>query len=225
VREADYFGDAVKRSAEERRRRIEANGIRTERAQHSEDFVGYGFDYYDNPDYGVGYGGYHYDGRYQDVARRFCEDFGLRAGDRVLEVGCAKGYILYEFHRLGLDVTGADASAYAIAHAKEEIRDRIVLNSGSRLPFTDGSFDFVLAKEVIPHLEEAQALELIAECMRVARDRAKLFLELQCANSDEGALLMKAWDVTHLTIKPDRWWVARLRELGYEGAYHCKPLF
>ena len=222
MREADYFASAAKRPAEERRRAIEKAGIRE---SHTADFVGYGFDYFDNPDYGVGYGGYQYDGRYRDAARRICDAFGLQPGNSVLEVGCAKGYILYEFHELGLQVTGVDASAYAIAHAKEEIRDRIVLNSSGKLPFTNESFDFVLAKEVIPHLEMPAALELISECMRVARDKTKIFLELQCAESEEGAMLMKAWDVTHTTIKPGNWWVARLKELGYEGAYHCKPLF
>jgi protein-L-isoaspartate(D-aspartate) O-methyltransferase len=222
VREVDFFASAVKRPADERRQILARGGLTR---VPSGDFLAYGFDYFDNPGYGAGYGGYDYDGRYREAAAVIYQAFNLQPGSRMLEVGCAKGYLLYEFHRLGLDVAGVDASAYAIAHAKEEIRDKIVLNSSGKLPFTDGSFDFVLAKEVIPHLEMPAALDLISECMRVTRDKTKIFLELQCAESEEGAMLMKAWDVTHSTIKPGSWWVARLNELGYQGAYHCKPLF
>src|SRR4051812_44782333 len=44
-----------------------------------------------------GYGGYRYDGRWVAIARRMCEFYGLRAGDRVLDVGCAKGFLLHDF--------------------------------------------------------------------------------------------------------------------------------
>jgi len=222
MHEMDYFASSTKRSLDERRHAIKEVGIRQ---TPTVDFLNYGFDYFDNHDYGVGYGGYRYDGRYADAAHQLVDAFGLKEGDSILEIGCAKGYILYEFQQLGMHVTGLDASTYAIAHAKEEIRDKIILNSNACLPFTDGSFDFVLAKEVIPHLEASQALKLVSECMRVTKDKTKLFLELQCAETDESAAMMKTWDVTHLTIKPSRWWVSQLRQLGFAGTYHCKPLF
>ncbi len=182
---------------------------------------GYGFDYFDNPEC-VGYGGYHYDGRYKPAAARMCDAFGLSSGSKVLEIGCAKGFILYEFHLLGLEVAGLDASAYAISQAKDEIRDNLRLNTTADIPFADQSFDFVLAKEVIPHLAEADALKMIQEIMRVGKDS---FLQIQCADTPESADLMKRWDVTHQTIRPETWWVAQLEALGYRGAYHCRALF
>ena len=41
-----------------------------------------------------GYGGYRYDGRWIPVARDMAAHFKLRAGDRVLDVGCAKGFLM-----------------------------------------------------------------------------------------------------------------------------------
>ena len=49
--------------------------------------------YFDGPrDYG--YGGYRYDGRWMPVARDIVAHFGLRPGMRVLDVGCAKGFLV-----------------------------------------------------------------------------------------------------------------------------------
>lgn len=220
MHEIDLLGSAPMRPSDERLKLIRQAG----RATPSADFEDYGYDYFDNTEYGVGYGGYVYDGRYRSAVERLVKHFGLRPGASVLEVGCAKGFILYEFHALGFHVTGVDASAYAIAHAKEEVRHRLILGTGSRLPFADGSFDLVLAKEVIPHLEEEEALNLIAECMRVSNGRGA-FLEIQCAEGEQSAELMKAWDVTHKTIKPKAWWAQQLARLGYSGAFHCKVLF
>jgi ubiquinone/menaquinone biosynthesis C-methylase UbiE len=182
---------------------------------------GYGYDYFDNPDY-VGYGGYHYDGRYKAAAEKMRDHFDLKAGDKVLEIGCAKGFILYEFFQLGMDVVGLDASAYAIANSKSEIKDKLRLHTSSDLPFPDQSFAFVLAKEILPHLEENDAQRMIAEIKRVGRSA---FLEIQCADTPESANMMKRWDQTHQTIKPATWWTGKLEEFGYNGAYHCRCLF
>ena len=49
--------------------------------------------YFDGPrDYG--YGGYRYDGRWIPVARDMIEHFNLKPGDRVLDIGCAKGFLV-----------------------------------------------------------------------------------------------------------------------------------
>ena len=182
---------------------------------------GYGFDYFDNPKY-VGYGGYHYDGRYRGAALRMCREFGLAPGDKVLEVGCAKGFILYEFHVLGMKVAGLDASAYAVSVAKSEVRSQIRQHSSPELPFADQEFDFVLAKDMLPHLGAAEAVKLIGEIMRVGKNG---FLEIQCADTEDSRTKMKRWDVTHQTIESEEWWTDKLAGLGYGGAYHCRVLF
>src|SRR5258708_3067330 len=83
----------------------------------------YGVDYWDG-DRRYGYGGYRYDGRWLAVAEAIAKHYGLKPGQRVLDVGCGKGYLLYEFTRAvpGIEVAGIDASSYAIEHAKEEAR-------------------------------------------------------------------------------------------------------
>src|SRR3990167_1555205 len=73
------------------------------------------FDYWDG-DRKFGYGGYHYDGRWRVVAERMASHYGLKPGHRILDVGCGKGFLLYEFTQVvpGVEVIGIDVSSYAI---------------------------------------------------------------------------------------------------------------
>src|ERR1700682_5267821 len=86
-----------------------------------------------------GYGGYRYDGRWRPIAERLAEHHGLRAGMRVLDVGCGKGYLLYELSVAvpGLVVAGIDISAYGIEHAKPEVRAALTVGDAAQMPFED----------------------------------------------------------------------------------------
>ena len=205
------FGASKRRSAAERERHL-AKPIPP---------PGYGVEYWDDPRY-VGYGGYRYDGRYRSAALKMCEIYGLNSRSKILEIGCAKGFLLYEFHILGIEVLGLDASEYAVVNGKPEIRSRLLQHSCEFLPFLDNHFDLVVAKEVVPHLGENEALILVSEIDRVGK---AAFLEIQCADSEDSARLMKQWDQTHQTIKPESWWVSNLQKIGYSGDYHCRQLF
>ncbi len=67
----------------------------------------YGEMYFDGPrEYG--YGGYRYDGRWIPVAEDMVRHFGLKAGDRVLDVGAAKGFLVKDFMKAPLDASTSE---------------------------------------------------------------------------------------------------------------------
>src|SRR6266513_1365622 len=83
----------------------------------------FGKDYFDG-DRRYGYGGYQYDGRWRPFAEKLIAHYGLKSGGKVLDIGCAKGFLLQDFiHALpGLEVAGLDVSDYAIANAMPKVK-------------------------------------------------------------------------------------------------------
>jgi SAM-dependent methyltransferase len=185
------------------------------------DYRDFGEAYFDAED-GV-YQGYAYDGRYADAARKLVQTYDLKPGSRVLELGCAKGYVLVELQKLGMDVKGIDASKYAVENCHPDLTGRVECRRlGASLALPDQSYELVFAKELLPHLHPWHALQLAAHISRIGR---AAYLEIQVAESEESARLMKQWDPTHQTCKGRDWWKRQLQSAGYQGAVHFKELF
>ena len=213
------FFPSSSRSYEERRRRCQDESIRFDMTA---DYHQFGYDYFDNSELRVGYGGYYYDGRYAGAVEKICQHYGLKPGDRVLEIGCAKGFVLVEFYKLGLKVAGLDISEYAVQHAHSNIRRFIQVGDGCQIPFEDKSFDFVLAKEILPHIPEDRVDLAISECLRVSK--GAIFFEIQSGKTSLELEDLQRWDGTHMTMRAPEWWDALLASLGYKGDVHYNIL-
>jgi len=178
----------------------------------------YGELYFDGPrDYG--YGGYRYDGRWLPVARDIVAHFGLKPGDRVLDVGCAKGYLVRDLlHVLpGLEVFGLDISEYALMHCHPEVVGRLHLGSADRLPFPDGSFACVLSLDTVHNLPRERARTALAEIQRLSGGRA--FVKVDSYRTAEQKAIFESWVLTaEFHDYPDGW-LALFAEAGYTGDY------
>lgn len=178
----------------------------------------YGELYFDGPrDYG--YGGYRYDGRWLPVARDIVAHFGLKPGDRVLDVGCAKGYLVRDLlHVLpGLEVFGLDISEYALMHCHPEVVGRLHLGSADRLPFPDGSFACVLSLDTVHNLPRERARTSLAEIQRLSGGRA--FVKVDSYRTAEQKAIFESWVLTaEFHDYPDGW-LALFAEAGYTGDY------
>ena len=83
----------------------------------------FGYDYWD----GVrkyDYEGYQYNGRWRIVAESLVWHYELVSWNRILDIGCGKAFLLYEFPKivLGIKIHGVDVSKYAIENAKPEVK-------------------------------------------------------------------------------------------------------
>jgi SAM-dependent methyltransferase len=167
-----------------------------------------------------GYGGYRYDGRWVSVARRMCEFYGLRPGDRVLDVGCAKGFLLHDFRQVvpGLQVAGLDVSRYALEHSMDDVRPFLVQGTADALPFADGSFDVVVSINTIHNLERGQCVTALREFERVGRRYKYVQVDSWL---DEGQRRdFEHWVLTALTYYDPEGWRRLFAESGYTGDYY-----
>jgi protein-L-isoaspartate(D-aspartate) O-methyltransferase len=176
----------------------------------------YGPDYWDG-DRKFGYGGYHYDGRWRVVAEAMIKHYDLKAGDRVLDVGCGKAFLLYEFTQAmpGLHVEGIDISDYAISHAKEEVRAYLQVADAKKLPFEDNSFDLVFSINTLHNLYCPELFSALKEIQRVGRKHRYTVVE-SYRNELEKVNLM-CWVLTgECFFTPAEWeWWFELS--GYSG--------
>jgi SAM-dependent methyltransferase len=174
------------------------------------------YDYWDG-DRRICYGGYRYmEGRWEKVARAMADHYKLKAGDKVLDVGCGKGYLLYDFTKVvpGIDVTGLDISPYAIANAKEEIKDRIRLGNATALPFPDKSFDLVFSLTTLHNLHNYDLDKALREVERVGRNK---YICVESYRNEQEKANLLYWQVTCESFcTPEEWdWWFLLT--GYTG--------
>lgn len=179
----------------------------------------FGFEYFDGTRE-QGYGGYRYDGRWVAVAKRLVDLYRLKPGSRVLDIGCAKGFLIKDLLDVlpGVEAWGIDISEYAIRNAHPGVAGRLVRASCERLPFADNSFDLALAINTVHNLEPERCLEAVRELQRVS-PRAG-FIQVDAYRTPEERELFEDWMLTAQTyLRPDEW-----RELlgraGYTGDYY-----
>lgn len=167
-----------------------------------------------------GYGGFHYNPRFwQPVVPAFQKHFGLNEKSSILDVGCAKGFMLYDFVQLipGIRVKGLDVSSYAIENGLEAMKPHIAVGDARNLPYKDKSFDLVISINTIHNLEQEELIQALREIERVSR--GKSFITVDAYRNDEEKKLMYAWNLTAKTILHVDEWKKLFREAGYTGDY------
>jgi SAM-dependent methyltransferase len=181
----------------------------------------WGRDYWDG-ERQFGYGGYSYDGRWRVVAEAMVAHYDLKPGDRILDVGCGKAFLLYEFTQVvpGIEVVGIDISQYGVENAKEEVRNNLKISSATELPFEDGYFDYVYSINTLHNLKINDLFQSLAEINRVKRSD-KSHITIEGYRTEEEKVNLLYWQLTCESFyRPEEWeWI--FERAGYKGDYGC----
>lgn len=167
-----------------------------------------------------GYGGYCYDGRWKDVARRMRDHYRLPEDAAILDVGCAKGFLLHDFKELmpNCTVAGVDVSEYAIENAIPSVKPFLKIASGEKLPYPGKSFDLVVSINSIHNLPPERLKNALREIERVSRGRSYITIDAW-RNEQERAQLYK-WVLTAESMFHVDDWKKIFAEVGYTGDYY-----
>ncbi|MBI1206617.1 MAG: methyltransferase domain-containing protein [Azospirillum sp.] len=201
------------------KRNVEARGLTKTEADRAI-ARRFGREFFDG-DRAHGYGGFSYSPRFwQPVVPTFQAHFGLKAGDSVLDVGCAKGFMLHDMLELipGLTVAGVDISDYAIDNAIPDVRSQVRVANATELPFADKSFDVVISINTIHNLAREACGQALREIERVARRGA--FITVDAYRDDAERQRMEAWNLTAQTIMKVEEWQEFFAAVGYTGDYY-----
>jgi ubiquinone/menaquinone biosynthesis C-methylase UbiE len=178
----------------------------------------YGELYFDGPrEYG--YGGYRYDGRWLPVARDIVAHWNLKPGDRVLDVGCAKGFLVKDLMTVcpGLEAFGVDISEYALKHCEPEVIGRLHHGNAVALPFPDASFQAVISINTVHNLERDELIQAVHEIERLAPGRG--FIQVDSYRTPEQREIFCRWVLTAKFHDDPDGWLKLFTEAGYTGDY------
>ncbi len=180
----------------------------------------YGEEYFDG-DRKYGYGGYYNDGRWNSVAKDFIEYYKLQPGSRVLDIGCAKGFLLKAFKDQipDLYVRGIEISDYAIRCADEILDGCLYWASADLLPFEDKSFDLVISINTIHNLPRERAKKALQEIMRVSAT-GNAFVQVDSYYTPNQKQIFEDWVLTAMYHDYPDEWLKLFKEAGYVGDYN-----
>lgn len=168
-----------------------------------------------------GYGGFHYHPRFwEPVIPDFQKQYGLNMNSAVLDVGCAKGFMMHDMARLipGITVKGIDISEYAIENAIEDMKPHCQVACATQLPFADNSFDCVISITTLHNLGHAELIKALQEIERVSRRHG--FITVDAYHDNEEKVRMERWNLTAKTVLHVDEWRVLFKEAGYTGDYY-----
>lgn len=178
----------------------------------------FGQEYFDGPRE-QGYGGYYYDGRWIPVAHDIINHFNLSPGMKILDVGCAKGFLCKDLKSVcpGLKVYGIDISEYAISMAHPEVKDNIHVADARSIPYPDNFFDSVISINTIHNLNRFDCILALKEIQRLSS--GKSYIQVDAYRNESERKLFEDWMLTAKTYDTPSGWVEILNEAGYTGDY------
>lgn len=168
-----------------------------------------------------GYGGYNYHPRFWDkVTKDMIDYYHLNKESKILDVGCAKGFMLYDFKKNipELIIKGIDISEYAISNAKEEVKEYLSVGNAKDLSnFNDKEFDLVTSITTIHNLDLEECKQSLKEIERVGKNK---FITVDAWSNDIERQRMNNWNLTAKTFMHINDWKKLFKEVGYTGDFY-----
>jgi len=179
----------------------------------------YEADYWDG-DRRFGYGGYKYlAGRWKPVAQALINNYNLSNESSVLDIGCGKGYLLYEMKLLlpNLRISGFDISNHGIATAKQEVKEQLFIHRAQdSFPFNKNEFDLAISLGCLHNLRIFELEIALKEMERVASNG---YLMLESYRNEQEQFNLQCWALTCESFFDTKEWVWLYEHLGYKGDY------
>jgi SAM-dependent methyltransferase len=176
------------------------------------------FDYWDG-DRRINYGGYKYiPGRWTPVANLIIAHYNLSNESTVLDVGCGKGFLLYEIKLLlpNIIIRGLDISEYAKKNSKKEIHDYIDLGCCSKLPYDNNFFDLAISINTFHNLHNNELEMALNEFGRVSK---KQYLCVESYRNEKEKENLLYWQVTCEQFNNPSDWLWWFKKTNFVGDY------
>jgi SAM-dependent methyltransferase len=167
-----------------------------------------------------GYGGYKYiPGRWEGVAQKMIKKYKLNNKSKVLDVGCGKGYLLFEMKKIlpDLKVYGFDISKHAIKNAKKEVKKNLFVHDGKKtFTYKKKYFDFTFTLACLHNFKANDLEKSIKEIERVSK---KSYIMVEGYRNEQELFNLQCWALTAETFFDDDEWKWMFKKCKYNGDF------
>lgn len=149
------------------------------------------------------------------MAHHLIQSLHIQENHRVLDFGCAKGFLVKALRLLDINAYGVDISAYAIDNVDPSVRHYCsLINSVTDTNCFKFDYDWLISKDVFEHLSESQLVELLAFSKKHVKN---LFAAIPLGLDDGSGYIIPEYDrdVTHITKQPLNWWINLFQSSGW----------
>lgn len=141
------------------------------------------------------------------LAHRLTRRLLLTPNTRVLDFGCAKGFLVKALRLLDVPAFGCDVSEYAISKVDPDYKD-FVWAGGIK-----GIYHTIVAKDVFEHLSKKE----LNKVLKAARKSAeRLFFVVPMGENGKYVIPQYENDVTHVIREDALWWTKAASNAGWD---------
>lgn len=179
----------------------------------------YEFDYWDGKRK-FGYGGYKFiPGRWTKAAEKIIKQFNLSNNSKILDVGCGKGYLLYEIKKIlpKIKVCGFDISKYAIKNSHQDIKEFLFIHDiRNKTNYKKKEFDLVISLGCFHNLKIFDLFIALKEINRIGK---KSYVMVESYRNDNELFNLQCWALTCQTFFSDDQWEWIFKKIKFRGGY------
>ena len=179
----------------------------------------YNFQYWDGKRK-YGYGGYKYiPNLMKPVAQKIIKHYKLTNKSKILDVGCGKGFVLYEIKKIlpKIKIAGFDISKYGIRNSKKEIKKYLFVHRAQdKFPYKNKTFDLVFSIHCLHNLQIFDLMKALQEIQRVGKAG---YVALEGYRHERELFNLQCWALTAESFFTDKEWIWIYDYFGYKGDY------
>jgi len=141
------------------------------------------------------------------MAMTIIDYLDIKAGQRILDFGCAKGYLVKAFRWLRREAWGVDISSYALCNCDFEVKD-FCMTPKNYLNRTKNCVDIVIAKDVFEHILLSDLSNIINDLIAIGD---LIFAVIPLGDSGLYRAPANNLDQSHITCLNEKEWKSFFR--------------
>lgn len=167
-----------------------------------------------------GYGGYYYNEKFfYKIVKKMIKHYKLNNNSKILDVGCAKGFMMFEFKKIlpKCEIRGIDISAYCKKTAIKKMKKFIKVGTCEKLPWPNNYFDFVVSISTIHNLKKNKIIKSLKEIVRVSKNKS--FIRVKAYNTLRQKKIIDEWNIVAKSNLSKKRWLQLIKKTNYKGDY------